>query len=434
MSLHCHYTADSIPRFRWDVAVPRNPSEFVHFVARHYHLIEAMCRECTCFEADDEIAAFIRSRVDVDTNPAWKISEMKRLGVLTQSRGPWSPPSFLKAFIDALHDRHVLATPEVVQGWVDQLRRLARNLDRWLDGRNRSAQHEVDDDEARELVGQISDTIHMVSATIGENIECIGDEVAAYRATDDTGHMRQRLRRLIELYNDYLLPIIGVLEVDGPFRAVTQQISTQCARITGRDGCVPPDLIDDARRLRQNVAWLRRTVLRQADEANAELAPLCTAAVRESAIARGVNRAIEAFRQDQWQMLDLESHLPVVVDQDSSLTDDEAIEAFMQAAFEFSDQPPPIIEPNEPSTIELPWTPSALRERLLTESDIGDLLHWITTNCTSDQRAETTINLMHGLLNLDSVHASANGVVNTYRFGDLDVEAHQWSWRIAHGD
>ncbi len=411
----------------------RNPSEFILFVARHYHLLEAMCRDCTGFETDDEIAAFICSRVDQDTNPAWKIAEMKRLGVLIQSRGPWSPPPFLKTFIDALHDRHVLATPDVVRGWVDQLHRLARTLDCWLEERHRLGQSEAAEDEARELLDEIGDTIFVVSATITENIECIGDEVATYRATEDTGRMRQRLKRLVGLYNDYLLPIIGVLEVDGPFRAVTQQISTQCARMAGRPGFVSPDLAEGARRLRQHVAWLRRTILRQADEANAELAPLCTAAARESAIARGVNRAIELFRHGRWELLDLDAHLPIVEDQNSSLADDEAIAAFMKDAFSFSDQPPPIIEPNEPATIPLPWTPNALRNRLLAESDVGDLLRWITATCTSGERAESTINLLHGLLNLEQEYASADGAINAYRFGSINVETHQWSWRTRHG-
>jgi len=414
--------------------VHRNPSEFVHFIARHYHLLEAMCQEHIGFQGDDEIAAFIRSHVDNETNPARKIHEMKRIGVLTQSTGEWAPPPFLVRFMGALHERHVLATPAVVRAWVEKLQRLARDLDRWLDERSRAPRGQVEDEEARSLLREIGDTIYVVSATIGENIECIGVEVAAYRATEDAGRMRSRLRRLIQLFDDFLSPIMRVLDVDGPFRAVTQQIVTQCAGMTSRRDYVARELADEARRLRQHVTWLRRTVLRQADEANAELAPLCMAATRESAIARGVNRALEVIRHGRWPVLDLEQHLPVIEDLDSNLAGDDAVRTFMQDIYAFRQQPPPLVTPKEPSTLSMPWTPEALRDRLHRETEVSDLLKWIISNCGTSETADSSINLLHGLLNIESERILANGRTGNYRFARVNVETHLWSWRNAHGD
>ncbi len=412
----------------------RSPIEFMHFVTSNYHVLAAMCRDRISFQTDSEITAFIRSHVNDQTNPTRRITEMKRLGILTQSTGEWAPPPFLVRFIDSLHQRHVLATPEVVQAWVEKLQKLARELDRWLAARAQSTTGADDDQEARVLLHEIGDTLYIVSATIGDNIERIGIDVAEYRAAQDAGPMRLRLRRLVELFENYLTPIMRVLETGGSFRAVTQQISTQCSQISSRHGLISDQLADEARRLRHRVTWLRRTVIRQADEAIAEIAPLCHGATRESLISRGVNRALEAIRQNHWPVLDLRRHLPVVVDLDSSLAGDDAIETFMQEIFTVRQQLPPIVAPRVPRTMPQPWTPVSLHERLMNEQEVPDLMAWLMREPIAVESPDSTINLLYGLLTIDADHIAATGCVNTYIFDRIAVDSHQWSWRNAHGD
>lgn len=403
----------------------RSPSEFVQFVGRHYHLLAEMCLERTGFRSDDEIAAFIRSRVNAETNPARLITEMKRLGVLTQITEDWAPPPFLERFIRQLNERHVLATPAVVRAWVVTLQGLAGDLDRMLDSFAAGA-HDVDEEAMMSLLRDIGDAIHVVGTTISDNIERIGEEVAEYRATEDAPRMRSRLRRLVDLYDNYLTPIMRVLDTSGSFRAVTQQISTQCARLARADGPAPAPLAHEGNRLRRQVVWLRRTVLHQADEANAELAPLCVAAARESAVARGVNRALETIRQQQWEVLDLTDALPVVLDQDSGLAGDDAIAAFMQDAFSLRDEPPPRLIPDEPDEMLVPPTASALQDLLNAEEQLDDLLEWVIEQ--SEARPDTCVNLLHRLLDLESARVTVGDECREYSFEALVIEAGAWTW------
>ena len=405
----------------------KNPSEFVRFVATHYHLLEMMCQEHAAFRSDDEIAAFVRSHVDAETNPAWKIAEMKRLGVLTQSTGEWAPPPFLSRFIEALHKRYVLATPAVVHAWVAKLQDLARDLERVVETTATSGDC-LEADSARELLHEIGDTLHVVVSTVGDNIERISQEVAEYRAAEDAGRMRSRLRRLVDLYENYLTPIVRILETTGPFRAATQQVINLCIRLTGASAPIPSIVVNDARQLRQQVNWLRRTILRQADEANAELAPLCMAAARESIIVRGVNRALETVRQDRWDILDLQGQLPVVLDQDSALAGDEAIAAFMQDAFTARQQAPPRLAPDKPGILDTPWTPERLRSRIAGEQHIEDVLEWIVSRCELCDGADVSVKLLHGLLEIENGSLTADRQHRTYVFSNIEVDAHPWQW------
>jgi hypothetical protein len=147
----------------------RNPREFVAFVGRHYQLLVAVSDQTDGFQSDDEISAFIGSHSD-SANPGRITTEMKRLGILTQSTGEWAMPPFLERFLAALQERHILATPGVVKAWVDRLSDLARDFDRLI-GDATSQQTEVDEEAGRALFREIGDAVHVVSTTIGDNIE-----------------------------------------------------------------------------------------------------------------------------------------------------------------------------------------------------------------------------------------------------------------------
>jgi hypothetical protein len=237
----------------------------------------------------------------------------------------------------------------------------------------------------------------------------------------------------VDLYEHYLLPVMSILDTTGPFRAVTQQIAALCAQVATREATVGLSLVDEARRLRQQVTWLRRTVLRQADEANAELAPLCMTAARESAIARGVNRAIQAIQEHKWAALSLGTLLEVVGDPDSGIAGDRAIESFMRDAYTLREQRPPRIAPTEPDSLTLPVSAATLRERLDGLDSVDDLLAWVVTECESRSDADVSVNLLFALIEMDDDRFHANGTTKRYEYDKVTVDAHEWSWRRGNG-
>lgn len=410
---------------RW--FMPRNPQEFVRFVARHYRLMAGMCRENERFASDAEIEAFVRPYAEAGTNPAFLIGRMKSLGILSQTTGDWTPPPFLGRFLAEVEQRHALASPGVVRGWVEKLSGLAKKLDSLsASGIPASADDEL---ELSAILDEITDTISTIAGTVGGNCDRIGAEVAHYRAEEDSRRLRFRLARLIDLHTNYLEPLLRLIDIGGEFYGVSEQVVASCDRLAahalpGRDSLT--SLLATA--VSRDVVWLRRGTLRRAHEAHRELGPLCEAAMRESAIARGVNRALEAISSGDWQRFDLDRQLAVIVAPDGPLLNDRAAVACLLAARSFRDTPPPLLGPVELASMEVPWTVASLREELDKVGAVEDVFEWICERVGRDQ-PDPPAALLHDLIEAAPECLSVVGSeTHLYPFARIEVEGRVWAW------
>jgi hypothetical protein len=404
----------------------RDPVDFLRFATKHYHLLISMSGEYGGFQTDEEIEAFIHSHSTI-SNRAQIVSQMKGLGILNQNTGQWALPPFLINFLISLQERHILATPEVVQAWVKKLSNLADGLNDLID--KWGVEHgPIEDESGIHLLREISDAIHAVNTTVGDNIERIGQEVTTYRNTEDSSVMRYRLRQLINLYENYLLPVMSILDVSGQFEAVSQQILALCTQIQIGKLSFGMTLADAAQNLSRQVTWLRRNILRQADEATRELAPLCKAANRESAISRGVNRAIHSILERKWQHLGLESTMAIVCDYDASLAGDDAISCFMQDAFNLREQLPPLISNTEPDILEIPISINNIRERIESIDHIDDVLTWLMVEYQSKLSLDGTVNMLFQLAESEDHRLKASDETFTYDFKKISVKTCKWTW------
>lgn len=258
--------------------MPRNAQEFISFVANHFRPLQAMCQQHKRFSSDDDIVSFLRPFEDDDKNLARLINRMREVGVLAELAGDWAPPPFLVEFIEKLSERHALASSKVILGWLDTLRSHVTALLSEID----AAQFDFgafDVDASRFLLHEIADVFQTIVGTVQDNCERIATEVADYRVLEDGKLLRSRLNRLIYLHDEYLEPVIRIVDVSGDFYAATEQVSICCARLAvfGERDAFP--LADEARFIRREVIWLRRMVVRRAEEARRELAPLCEACI-----------------------------------------------------------------------------------------------------------------------------------------------------------
>ena len=146
------------------------------------------------------------------------------------------------------------------------------------------------------LLRDISHVFHTIIRTVHDNCQRIATEVGEFRVIEEAGQLRKRLNRLIHLHNEYLEPIIRIVSVKGAFYGVTDKISNCCVRLSMLGDGDADKVSDEARCIGRDVVWLRRVVIRQAEEARRELAPLCAAAVRESRIASDLTDV-------QWQII-----------------------------------------------------------------------------------------------------------------------------------
>lgn len=404
-----------------------NASEFVNFLASHYRPIEAMCRERVRFERDDEIASFLLRFEDDHKSVTRLIGRMREVGVLRELAGQWSPPPFLSDFMDKLAERHALASPKVIQGWIETIRDLVAKLAGILD----TVQFSLDEqqtEDVRHLTQEIADVFQTVVRTVEENCERIANEVAEYRAIEDAHHLRARLSRLVQLQSEYLDPVMRILDVSGDLFDSTQQVSHCCTRLIVRSSNHAEDSVaDEAATLQRDVTWLRRVTVRRAEEARRELAPLCEAAARESKISVGVNRALEQIRRRSWQELQLEETLPITDEKDGSLFSDTAVMRFAEIAVQATPTQAPTIPSETVAVLPSPLTADELVEQLKLEQPIDDLLEWIL-NYNASLTADSAMRLFHVLIG-QCEQANPTELRHSYDRGVLSITAQCWTWR-----
>lgn len=394
----------------------RHPTELLRVLVRHYTLLSAMCRENRRFASDTELEVFCASFEAPGTNLAAVAGRLKEVGAVTQATGDWAPPSYLRAFLAEIEQRHALASPGVVRGWVEKLSGLADLLER-------SATAQVQD-----VLEEITDTLASIAGTVGGNCDRIGAEVSRYRSEEDARQMRARLGRLITLHADYLEPVLVLIDIGGDFYRVCERVAARCEAIAAASRVTEPPVAQAASTTARDVVWLRRVTLRRALEANRELGPLCEAALRESAVARGVNRALEAIASGRWEMLELAGSLQVVMDQDGPLLSDRAAAAFAAVARRHRQEPPPLLEEATPTLMEVPWTTATLLDELITAETVPDLLEWVCAR-VGVGTADLPAGLAHSLLDAVPEAFTPSGGTRTYVFDALDVETQVWTWR-----
>lgn len=413
--------------------MPRNPQEFISFVASHFRPLEAMCRQHKRFSSDDDIAVFLRPFEQDDKNLTKLINRMREVGVLVELAGEWALPPFLIEFIETLSDRHALASPKVIQGWVETLSSQVTALLKQID-LARFDFGEFDVDAGRFLLHEIADVFQTIVRTVQDNCDRIATEVAEYRLLEDGKRLRSRLNRLIYLHDEFLEPVIRIIDISGEFYAVTEQVSTCCARLAAfRDGSGDA-LGDESRFLQREVIWLRRVVVRRAEEARRELAPLCEAAARESKIAVGVNRALEAVRLRQWQLMNLEQILSIVEEKDGTVCSDLAIERFLRQVIQAKSQPTPRIPTTSPQLLRIPITPDDVLDRLAEIDSIEDLLDWVLNAC-EEIDFDSAMRLFHAIIELRPNQALPTNERLDYGHQNFVINAARWTWKgQANGD
>lgn len=412
--------------------MPRDPREFLRFLADNYDALHEMCREQARFISDEEIAAFLSRREAQPRNPARRVSRMKEVGLLHCGASEWSPPAFLVRFLRDLHHHHSLATPEVINGWIHALEQSVADLEATLDGEAGFLADSAAGEPVPNQLEQIRDTILAIVVNVERNCEQIAHEVAEFRTLEDSGHIRGRLRRLIRLHDNYLEPIVRILDVSGAFYTVVDRVVSACRKLETSESTPQSRLADAARSLLSEVMWMRGEILARAHEAKQELGPLCEIAARESRIANGVNRALEAIRQGDWERLEVPRRLPIADHKTQQLFSDPALRSHLEVARK-GVAPAPKLPSGMPRRVRPAWSVNELLEALEQAGPVDDLLEWIEGRCRGIG-ADEAADLLQGIVNGRPDRVVPAGLQRTYYLADLAVTAVRWSWEPTNGN
>ena len=319
----------------------------------------------------------------------------------------------------------VLTTPQIIEGWLENLSDYVTQLERQL----RTAGVDLrflDAEAANSLLQGLTGTLRTIVGSLRANGRQIAHEVGEYRTAKDGEHAQTRLRRLIDLYDTYLKPAIRIIDIHGDFYAATDRVSDCCVRLCDLTVQPASAVAVAASLLRQEIVGLRQIAIQAAEEALRELGPLCEAAVRESQIAVGVNRALEAVRLGQWDRLALDENLTVVDDQNGPLFSDRAVDRYLKAAKTSRSRSPHIIL-GDPEPLDIPAAADSLIDKLEHIGSVDDLLAWILDVCDWID-LDQAVRLLHSVIERcpDRTHPTEER--NDYTHDRLIVQASRWYW------
>lgn len=69
--------------------MPRNSKDFVGFIARHFPVVDALCRQPAQFRSDDEIIAFLRPFETDQKSLTRLMARIREGGVLIDLAADW---------------------------------------------------------------------------------------------------------------------------------------------------------------------------------------------------------------------------------------------------------------------------------------------------------------------------------------------------------
>ena len=407
--------------------MPQNELEFVSYLSRHFRLVEALCTRQIGFQSHDELMSFLAAHTDVGDSLSHRAGRLKEVGILVEGATGWMPPPFLVKFMRELRQRHVLASPEIVQGWIGQLDVYSQQLASEVE-RLQKSPVEANDEHVLALLNDVEYTFSEIVRIVHSNCERIASEVAEYRTTEDVASLRRRLTRLISLHEEYLQPLIHLVDIKGAFYDVAERISHTCDILASREIATSWSVRQKAISVRHLVVWLRMAVIRQAEEAKRELAPLCLAAAQEHRIATGVNRALEFARRGEWELLDIPKELRILDDKNRHLFSDLAFERYLTDVQCFKQQLPPIVQLVPPVELASEITASELIKQLDSIGGSNDILDWVLEN---DDKIplEKAIQLLHDVIELAPTSTVDSDQLKTYSRSAYEAEAYRWAWR-----
>ena len=305
---------------------------------------------------------------------------------------------------------------------LNSLNDIAAQLERQLEAAG-DDRRLLNSDDVNDLLQVLAGSLRSIAEALRANGRQIAQQAGAARSESNVTPAQARLRALIDLHDAHLVPVIDVIDVHRDFRATTDRLSDLL-----RDYCDQHDapFVERAKRLRQEIVEVQRSAILAAEEAQRELGPLCETAVRESRIAVGVNRALDAVRQGRWELLALDEHLPIVDDGNGPLFSDAAVGRCLVGS-ETEHSSLPHVAAVEPELLDIPVTAESLIDKLQHVESVDDLLAWIFDVC-DPTNVDDAVRMLHSVIAQCPEHTHPTEERHEYEHHDMTIQATRWYW------
>ena len=307
----------------------------------------------------------------------------------------------------------------------DTTSRLAESLENPGDAGSLS-QAELALKAACELFYEAVDRLEQTCLAIEtEVVKYRGDASMPFRA------VKASLRHLLDLYGNYLVPLVDVIDLNGLFVVTSNRLLNCCERLFADPNC-PPALAEQAQISHDAVMWQRQRTLHYTASIRHELEPLYQIALRDSKIAKGINRVHTIFASNPAALAGLLDLARIEESRDANFLCDDSIRNEFRRLRNYEPPLPPTIAPFAVSELTLPPQFAQLRDALLDEPCVPDLIEWLSERCGT-ANADHVLKCLSRLYNECGRSMTALDAMRCYEFENIFVNAHIWEWRALNG-
>ena len=401
----------------------RNPREVLKFLLENLEPLLEISRERRRFSSADEIAIPFRHLLEDGAYIGKRIGDMKQLGIVIPAAGEWAMPAYIREFLQRLEAHHSATAPGIVKAIVGQLQDTTTQM---VDALDRP--HASDRERRVELaLRESSELFYDAVDRLEQTCLAIESEVAKYRAARDSRELRDSLRHLITLYENYLNPLVDVIDLNGLFVNTSNRLLLCCERIAG-DPLFSVAISEQARVSHDTVLWQRERTLHYTRSVRHELEPLYQIALRDSKIARGINRIHAMFAEGETALTWIHSVSRIEDGKEATFFCNESIRNEFRRLRNYTPPLPPMLTPYIPEDWQLPPQYRQLREELLGLAIVPDLIGWFREKCGTDS-ADHVLRCMSRLFSESRECMSTKEQSREYEFDHVTIEARHWEWR-----
>jgi len=349
-----------------------SPQTFFNFCATHVPLLRVLKeQEGEMSEAD--VRRLIRSTAASDELPetTWRrLSELQILVPVEPGSDFYFMAEQVNRLLSYLFDEANAASPEIISGYISSIDALGKQLSRAIDSEDPLG--------VRLAMEELQQTLRRIQSDLDETHRCILTEVSRYKVERRVS-VRDKFRRIVYWMERYVDPIVEIVRVDGPLRAIFDE--TERLLQQAREHGLYSDLPGLERNFRQ-LRTVQRYALRVFQQCRREIQPLYESLRRASFIAEGAAIVLERVQREGIDVCVGGLVIPVFTLRWQHVPSDVAIERAVCNVTQYRPEPPPRLnldseEKMPESYLRRVWL-EELGGAILQELPVTDLLQWLT--------------------------------------------------------
>ena len=355
------------------------PKRVLRALAEHWALIEPLCERfdqgtLSLSELRQQLA---QQQVDSTPQAVTQILDLWiRLDILVpvaKSPNRFELNAQIHDFLAYLRREHRLGLCLEIEAYLRHLERLAGHIQDAFDNRD-------SDDLARQL-RLLDMRVRDVLKKLDNDEQALVAVAERAKTSDRQIPLRQRYAEVLATWDEYVEPMIQLVNADGAFEQGVRKVETVLLRLLGEQARLG-HLVDDDMLLRTHARILEMQTCAQLTLRHARelLLPLREEARRHNAVTRGAALALAAIRRKGLDAVP-QAALPLFTrPQSTFLGSASQVEAYVYALARFEAKPARFPKAHKPQGGPTPRAPRTVKEMLQRCEDalpLPDLMHWL---------------------------------------------------------